>query len=406
MQSPPVLHLWMPGLFDFKGGIQTYSGFLLQAIRQLYPDLQADIFLMHDRGWNQPQTVRSQFHFIGRLPSRFRAPAFAAKALAAGIKQRPDLVISTHLNFTIAAYWLKRLTGIPYWAVAHGFEAWDVQRPELRRAIAHADRILAVSSYTRDRLLQQQFLDPDRVSLLPNTFDAQRFQVAEKPVHLLERYQLTPDQPVILTVNRLTSGESYHPYDRVLEALPQIRQKIPQVRYLIVGQGDDRPRLERLIAESDLQDCVTLTGFVPDDELAAYYHLCDVFAMPSKLEGFGIVFLEALASGKPVLGSNQDGSIDALDNGRLGALVDPDNTDEIADTLVQILQQRHPNPLMYQPEKLRQAAIVTFGHESFTKALGQLLQTHFYLAFPYLSDELNLKPSLHTSSKWPLSIRA
>ena len=291
--------------------------------------------------------------------------------------QHPDLVISTHLNFTVAAYWLKRLAGIPYWAVAHGFEAWDVKRPALRRAIAHADRILAVSSYTRDRLLQEQTLDPQRVSLLPNTFDAQRFQVAAKPDDLLKRYHLTPDQPLILTVNRLAAGEAYHPYDRVLAALPQIHQAIPNAHYLIVGKGDDRPRLERLIADQQLQQCVTLAGFVSDDELPAYYNLCDVFAMPSKLEGFGIVFLEAMASGKPVLGGDRDGSVDALAQGRLGALIDPDDTAAIAHTLIQILQGNYPHPLLYQPEALRQAAIETFGNEPFRKTLDQLLSSHF-----------------------------
>ncbi len=370
----------MPGLFDFKGGIQTYSGFLLQALQQLnsesHSDSPIDVFLMHDRPRSLSADDHSRFYFSGHVPSRFRAPTFASTALAAGIQQRPDLVISTHLNFTVAAYWLKRLTGIPYWAVAHGFEAWNVQRPALRRALAHADKILAVSSYTRNRLVQEQALAPERVSLLPNTFDAQRFQVAAKPAHLLERYQLTADQPIILTVNRLAAGEAYHPYDRVLAALPQIRQVIPNVHYLIVGQGDDRQRLEQLIVDRQLQHCVTLAGFVSDADLPAYYNLCDVFAMPSKLEGFGIVFLEAMASGKPVLGSNQDGGIDALTQGRLGALVNPDDTAAIAQTLVQILQGHSSNPLLYQPEALRQAAIATFGNEPFKQTLAQLLQTH------------------------------
>ncbi len=379
---PSSLHLWMPGLFDFKGGIQTYSGFLLQALKELDSELQTDVFLMHDRDRQQQEMDRSRFHFTGHVPSHLRAPAFAANVLTAGLLQRPDLVISTHLNFTMVAYWLKRMAGIPYWTVAHGFEAWDVKRPALCRAITHADRILAVSSYTRDRLLKEHHLDPERVSLLPNTFDAERFQVAAKPDHLLKRYHLSPDQPIILTVNRLAAGEAYHPYDRVLAALPQIRQTIPNIHYLIVGKGDDRPRLEQLIADQQLQHCVTLAGFVPDDELAAYYNLCDVFAMPSKLEGFGIVFLEAMASGKPVLGSNHDGSVDALAQGRLGALVNPDDTAAIAHTLSQILRRNHANPLMYQPENLRQAAIETFGNQAFRKALGLLLHAHFKQTTP------------------------
>jgi glycosyltransferase involved in cell wall biosynthesis len=90
-----------------------------------------------------------------------------------------------------------------YWVIAHGVEAWDINRPALQKALRHADHILAVSSYTRDRLLKEQNLAPAKVSLLPNTFDADRFGIQPKPQYLLDRYGLTPEQPVILTVARL-----------------------------------------------------------------------------------------------------------------------------------------------------------------------------------------------------------
>ena len=95
--------------------------------------------------------------------------------------------------------------------------------------------------------------------------------------------------------------------------------------------------------------------------------------MPSKGEGFGIVYLEALACGKPTLGGNQDGAIDALCHGRLGALVDPDNIEEIAQTLIQILQGTYPNSLIYQPEQLRQKVIETYGFEKFKQTLAGYL---------------------------------
>lgn len=378
------IHLWTPGLFDFKGGIQVYSGLLLQALQTLYPEARYDVFLMHDRGLpktlDYPTNVR--FHCAGKVPKRCRTAVFAAQLLRWGLQQRPDLVISTHLNFAVAGQWLQQLAGIPYWAVAHGFEAWEIDRPALRQAVLTADRILCVSHYTRDRLLQSQPLPPDRVSLLPDTFQPGRFPIAPKPTHLLHRHGLTPDQPVILTVNRLTAGEAYHPYDRVLAALPQIRQAIPNVRYLIVGKGDDRPRLEEEIARQQLQACVTLTGFVPDSELPDYYNLCDVFAMPSKLEGFGIVFLEAMAAGKPVLASSEDGGRDAVCQGRLGAMVHPDDTAAIAQHLIQILQGTYPNPLLYQPEALREAVIQAFGFTQFQQTLAALIQTHFHQVHP------------------------
>ena len=96
--------------------------------------------------------------------------------------------------------------------------------------------------------------------------------------------------------------------------------------------------------------------------------------MPSRGEGFGIVYLEALACGKPTLGGNQDGAIDALCHGELGALIDPVDVGAIAKTLIQIVQGTYPNPLMYQPDALRQRVINTFGFEQFKQSLAKLMK--------------------------------
>ncbi len=370
------LHLWFPNIFEFKGGIQVYSAFLLEALQSLYPNVKYDVFLKHDTrsSPNFPFITHTRFHFAGTWPISLRTLVFASQILEYGIWQRPSLVIASHLNFTVAAYLLKRLTGIPYWTVAHGVEAWDIQHSTLRVALQNADRILAVSNYTRDRLLKQQNIDPTKVSLLPNTFDANRFQIAPKPQALLNRHQLTADQPVILTVARLDSLERYKGYDQILKAFPEIRRQIPNAHYILVGQGSDRPRIEQLITQLSLQDCVTLAGFIPDLELCDYYNLCDVFAMPSKGEGFGIVYLEALACGKPVLAGNQDGAIDALCQGEFGVLVNPDDVGAIAESLIQILQGTYPYSLLYQPQILRQKVIDTFGFQQFKQTLATLIK--------------------------------
>jgi glycosyltransferase involved in cell wall biosynthesis len=373
------IHLWVPEIFGFKGGIQVYSAFFIETLQHLYPTWQYKVLLKHDtRETFVKQNVSNlQFHSVGNYPLPLRTFAYATQNIGLGIWQRPDLVIATHLNFIDAAYWLKRLTGIPYWTIAHGIEAWDIQKPSLTKALQNADRILSVSHYTRDRLLTEQNLDPAKVSLLPNTFDASRFHLQPKPQYLLDRYNLQADQNVILTVARLESSERYKGYDQILLALPKIRQQIPNVHYLIVGKGPDRERVEQLVHELNLDDEVTLAGFIPDDELCDHYNLCDVFAMPSKAEGFGIVYLEALACGKPTVGGNQAGSVDALCNGELGALVDPDDVAAITATLIQILQGDYPNPQIYQPEALRQAVICKFGIENFEQTLASHLRHHF-----------------------------
>jgi len=371
------IHLWIPNIFFFKGGIQVYSAFFLQALNSFSQNTDYHIFLKHDP-CQSPEfsfLANNKFHFAGNWYLPLRTLAFASQILGYGLWQRPKLIIATHLNFTVAAYWLKRLTGISYWAVAHGVDAWNIQRPALQTALHHADRILAVSGYTRDRLIKEQNLDPAKIAILPNTFESDRFQIAPKPKYLLERYQLTAEQPVILTVARLDMTERNKGYDQILLALPEIRRHLPNIRYMIVGKGSDRPRIEQLIFQLDLQESVTLAGFIPDEELSAYYHLCDVFAMPSQNEGFGIVYLEALACGKPTLGGDRDGAIDALCGGELGVLVNPEDIDAIAQTLIAILQGEYPHPLLYQPELLRQKVIDIYGFEQFKTTLQELIQT-------------------------------
>ncbi len=391
------LNLWMPEIFNFKGGIQTYSIFLLNAIQALYPNINHTVFLKHDTQPlpQVPYLPNTSFFFAGQYPSYIRTSAFAAQLIGHGIWQKPDLIIATHLNFTLAGYWLNRFNQTPYWAVAHGIDAWDIENPNLIRALQHADRILAGSNYTRDRLLNEQDLDPEKVVLLSNTFDSDRFQIGCKPNYLLKRHQLKPKQPIILTVARLAGDERYKGYDQILQALPKIRHHIPDIHYVLAGKGSDRPRIEQLITQLNLQDCVTLAGFVPDEELCDYYNLCDVFAMPSKGEGFGIVYLEALACGKPTIGGNQDGAIDALCQGELGALVDPNDIDAIAYTLTQILQGTYANPILYQPQLLRQKVIEIFGFDRFQKTLAELLQNSpIYPQF--LPTETPLNPFLKT----------
>jgi glycosyltransferase involved in cell wall biosynthesis len=294
-----------------------------------------------------------------------------------GLSQRPNLVIATHVNFSVAAYWLKSLAGVPYWAIAHGVDAWDIERSDLKRALRNADRIFAVSTYTRDRLLREQGLDPGKVSLLPDTVNADDFEIAPKPVHLVQRYGLSSAQPIILTISRLVASEQYKGYDKILEALPYIRQAIPNVHYIIGGRGNDRARIELMISQLGLQDSVTLTGYISDRELCDHYNLCDVFAMPSKREGFGIVYLEALACGKPVLAGNKDGATDALLEGALGALVDPDNINTISETLVRILRGQYSHPIIYQPDVLRQKVLETYGFERFSRTVSAGLDEFF-----------------------------
>lgn len=369
-----LFHLWIPELFHSKGGIQVFSGFLIRAIQTIYPDAHYSIFIKNDLPMDIvhgfPNTTTQGFgHWSGKL----RTIIFSVVLILQAIRQKPNLIITTHINFIPAARLLKKITGIPFWAIAHGVEAWGIEDHQVKKALHDADQILAVSNYTRDRLIKEENLNPHKIVVLPNTFDPSHLQVGGKPAHLLTKFNLKPEQKVILTVGRLAEQKRYKGYDQVLEALPQVLKVFPDLRYIIGGKGKDRPRIEQIISRLKLEPWVIFAGFIPDAELADYYNLSDVLAMPSKREGFGIVFIEALACGRPVIGGTLDGAVDALDGGRLGALVDPDNIDEIAQTIIQILAKDYTHPLIYEPDQLRQEVIKTFGFSRFTEILAQYL---------------------------------
>jgi glycosyltransferase involved in cell wall biosynthesis len=181
---------------------------------------------------------------------------------------------------------------------------------------------------------------PERVRVLPNTFEP-RFAPGPKPNYLLDRYNLR-GRRVLLTVSRLAASERYKGHDQVISILPRVLERFPDATYLIVGDGDDRQRLEALAVAFGVADTTKFAGHVPHDELPDYFRLADAFVMPSTGEGFGIAFLEAAASGLPVIGSNRDGSVDALADGAIGTLVDPDRQEGLLAAICNALAREMP----------------------------------------------------------------
>ena len=298
MPKIPKIHVWLPDILQFKGGIQVYAAFLIQALEQVLPDSDRNVFLKNDTHTTENIKFNKQtkISFAGRWKSTFlHTPIFAAQVLWAAIAERPDLIICGHINFSPLAAKIFNLLKIPYWVIVYGIDAWNIEDQSKINGLKSAQKIVSIGEYTRDRIVAEQNISPDLIPLLPVTFDATQFTVKPKPEYLLDRYKLAPEHPVILTVTRLASGDRYKGYDQILQALPAIRRQIPNICYLLVGKGNDRDRIEAMVDDLGVRDCVIFAGFVPDRELADYYNLCDLFAMPSKGEGFGIVYLEALA---------------------------------------------------------------------------------------------------------------
>ena len=369
------IHVWVPEYASATGGIQTFSRFVVLALRDIYPTADIAVFSKNDTSFpEEGKDGSTTFVPLGWWGPKARTVAFAAEIFRQGVLHRPDLIVTTHVNFSPVAHSLRRLFRIPYLAVGHGIDVWEIKSRPLRAALRTADCLVAVSEFTRSRMSTVLGLPPERIRIIPDTFDPEAFEPSPKPRFLLKRFGLRMDQPVILTIARLASAERYKGYDQVLSAIPAIRRQFPDVRYILGGRGPDRGRVESLIAELDVAENVILAGYVAEHELCEFYNLCDVFAMPSKGEGFGIVFLEAMACGKPVIAGNKDGSVDAVLSGRIGALIDPDDVKEIEATLLQLLQGTHPNPTLRDPGEVRRRVIEAYGYERFVEILRGVLE--------------------------------
>jgi phosphatidylinositol alpha-1,6-mannosyltransferase len=230
-------------------------------------------------------------------------------------------------------------------ASTHGHEVgWSmlpVARSALRRIGEDSDVVTYISRYTRDRFAPA-FGPRTALEHLPPGVDAQRFRPdASARAELRERYGLG-ERPVILCLSRLVPRKGQ---DMLIRALPPIRSRIDGAALVIVGGGPYLPTLRRLASSLDVADQVTFTEGVAPAELPAHHAMADVFAMPCRtrgagldVEGLGIVYLEASASGVPVVAGRSGGAPEAVQEGRTGLVVDGRSADQIADAVSRILE--------------------------------------------------------------------
>jgi phosphatidyl-myo-inositol dimannoside synthase len=285
---------------------------------------------------------RLQAKSLDALPSRVvqlrpvpRRITYSLAALRTAMSRRIGLIFCGHLFMTPLAAGIAKLVRAPLWVQVHGIESWEELSALHRRSVETATLVTSVSRYTRRRLLEWVDIDPARVKVLPATVDP-RFQPGPKPESLLQRHSAT-GKKILLTVSRLASSERYKGHDRVIRALRGVLLNHPDAIYLVVGDGDDRPRLGALAADFGLAEKVIFAGKVAPQELPAYFRLADLFVMPSTAEGFGIVFLEAMASGIRAIGGNQDGTLDPLGGDPVSLVVNPLDEMELVSAISQAL---------------------------------------------------------------------
>lgn len=368
MRSSPVIHLWCPGIEE-TGGIQHYSACFVQALRELYPQAKLRVFSKNDVVSNSETAI----HAFGKWRGKSHTLVFAVAGLAWALWERPDFIVTTHPHFMKALSWLSRL-GIPCLTAAHGIEVWGQLDGNFGKALRAATGVLPVSRFTSEVIARQAGIVQDRLCVVPDTFRESAFWPADKAAYLMERYGLQAQQPILLTVGRLSASERYKGQDQVLLSLPSLISALPDLRYIIGGRGDDESRLRGLVDELGLRQHVIFTGFIPENELADHYRLADLYVMPSTGEGFGIVYLESLACGRPCVVGDRDASPEAIDGGRLGFVVPPRDPQRIAEAILSFFKRDHDRPWLYESDFLHQEVVRLYGMTAFKNALQSALR--------------------------------
>ncbi len=275
-----------------------------------------------------------------------------------------DLIFCGHIHLLPLAWVLRLFMKAPILLAFYGIDAWQpVNRWFSSFFVRHADYFIWISEFTKTKFLGWTALKQQKGFVLHPSIHVNKYDSGSKNENLVSQWGLK-GKIVLMTLGRLASVERYKGFDEVLEALPDLIKEIPNISYLIVGDGEDRKRLEEKAKQLGISDRVIFTGFVPELQKADYYRLADAFVMPGRGEGFGIVYLEAMACGIPVVASKADGSREAVRNGELGILVDPASPEEIKRGILDALKQ---------PRGVVPQGLDYFSYENFEKRVHAIL---------------------------------
>lgn len=355
-------------IFSATGGIEKVCKVAGKALyeKSVQEGSRLMIWSMHDKA----NAADGNSYFPSELYKCYEAKKarFVRDAVRQGRKSK--IVLLSHINLLMVGWAIKKMS--PKTSIilmAHGIEIWGDISATKSRMIGAVDHIWAVSKYTRQRIIESHGLAAEKVAVLNNCLDPflPEAKNISAPTELFERYGLAAHNKILFTLTRLSSREKYKGYNDVITAIATLND--PSIKYILAGKADETElqAVRKLIGAAELEGQVILAGFIPEEELAAHFKLSDCYIMPSSKEGFGIVFIEAMFYGIPVIGGNADGTTDALKDGMLGATVEPGNVEAISNAITNVLS----NLEAHLPEHKMLMKYFSFG--TYKEGMEQLL---------------------------------
>jgi phosphatidylinositol alpha-1,6-mannosyltransferase len=249
-----------------------------------------------------------------------------------------DFILCGHINLLPIATLFHKIHNSPIHLILHGYEAWTKPNYLRHKCVKYVNQYWPVSKFTWERFITWSKASPKKFNSMSNSIDLTRFKKPTNETSISHKYALHGKR-ILMTVGRMSASEKYKGFDQVLTALPNIIRKNDKIIYLVVGDGDDFERLRQKSIDLGISKHVVFTGYVSEQEKLDLYRCAEIYVMPSQAEGFGIVYLEALASGLTVIGGSVDASPEVLQNGAWGYLVNPHDISSISSTILKAFDE-------------------------------------------------------------------
>lgn len=357
--------------FSQEGGIQRVTRGLLSCLRENWPSERISLLALHDRDAEAASPTLREDMKEGRLlyrPFRGGRLAYSRSALCHLLGQRPRLVLCEHAHLSVLPWLARPFTSFRWVSFAHYAELFSLSLLR-RRALRRSDLIIAVSEATARAT--RRVLGPRcppivvcHLGLHPEYPNWAR-TAPPAPAGLVGRRN-------ILIVGRMADRTRDKGHESLIRSMPSLAQQVPEVQLVIVGRGEDEPRLRRLTADLGMERYVHFAGFVSDRDLPAYYEACEIFAMPSFAEGFGLVYLEAMYHGKPCIAGNRDAAGEVVQDLETGLLVTPGQVEQVQSALARLLRNPGWAQQLGANGRARLETHFTYGH--FTARLLKALE--------------------------------
>lgn len=323
------------------GGLEKNTLWIAQYLKQANCDVEGiSISSSGGKKWVEGMIVhriRPEKLWLRRIYSFFSS--WLIPLYIRFVNARPDVILVSHFHFLGCAMKAVNNSRTKIWLIASGIEIWRSWSQEEKEMLEKCDKIIAISNYTADSL-KKRLSRSNNVIVIPIGVNINKFIPKNN----------FPESPprIILTVGRLSSKEKYKGHDLIIKALKKVKDQINiPFEYHVVGEGDDIARLQGIAEDCGVSDIVKFLGRLEGDEFIREYQHCYVYAMPSYVsqrangtwtgEGFGIVYLEAAACGKPIIACDIGGQTDVVMNNVTGILVKP-TVNDVSDALIELLK--------------------------------------------------------------------